>query len=80
MAATLLTTMFAPTRGALGMDAAFFLPVLLVAAWWAMRGPNVFEMAHGFEWRSRITRTVQLAACLAVILGSRASPFLYFQF
>jgi hypothetical protein len=45
-----------------------------------MLGPNVFEMAHGLEWRSRIARTAQLAACLAVIAGSRASPFLYFQF
>jgi len=80
MAATLLTTMFAPTSGALGVDVAFYLPALLFAAWWAMRGPNVFEMAHGFEWRSRVARTAQLAACLAVIVGSRASPFLYFQF
>ena len=80
MATTLLTTMFAPTQGALGLDLALFLPALLVAAWWAMLGPNVFEMAHGVEWRSRVARTAQLAACLAVIAGSRASPFLYFQF
>jgi alginate O-acetyltransferase complex protein AlgI len=80
MAATLLSAMFVPTRGALGMDVAFFLPSLLIAAWWSMVGPNVFEMTHGVEWRSRVARTVQLAACLALIAGSRASPFLYFQF
>ena len=62
------------------MDVAFFLPALAVAAWWAMLGPNVFEMTHGVEWRSRVARTVQLAACVALIAGSRASPFLYFQF
>jgi len=80
MATTLLSAMFAPTPGTLGIDVAVFLPVLLVAAWWAMLGPNVFEMAHGLEWRSRVVRTAQFAACLAVIAGSRASPFLYFQF
>ena len=80
MAAALLSTMFAPTPGALGMDVTVFLPALLIAAWWAMLGPNVFEMAHGVEWRNRVARTAQFAACLAVIAGSRASPFLYFQF
>ena len=72
--------MFAPTPGELGIDVAFFLPAMVIAAWWAMLGPNVFEMTHGVEWRSRVVRTAQLAACLAVIAGSRASPFLYFQF
>ncbi len=80
MASALLTAMFTPTPGVLSVDVLVFVPALLFAAWWAMVGPNVFEMEHGLEWRSRVARTAQLAACLAVIAGAGVSPFLYFQF
>jgi alginate O-acetyltransferase complex protein AlgI len=80
MATGLLATMFSPTLGALGGDALLIVPPLLFAAWWAMLGPNVFEMNHELGWRSRPALAAQLAACVAVIAGSRESPFLYFQF
>ncbi|MFL5615333.1 MAG: MBOAT family O-acyltransferase [Gemmatimonadaceae bacterium] len=80
MAAHVLAAMFSPTAGILGGDALLILPTLFVAAWWAMIGPNVWEMSHDFAWGRRAALAAQLAACLAVILGSRQSPFLYFQF
>ena len=80
MASTLLATMFAPTPGTVGVDVMVFVPALLVAAWWAMLGPNVFEMTHGLGWRGRLARTAGFAASIAVIAGAQASPFLYFQF
>jgi len=53
---------------------------LAVAAWWAMIGPNPFELSHerGFGWRAILA--AGFATSLALIAGSRASPFLYFQF
>jgi alginate O-acetyltransferase complex protein AlgI len=80
MAMTLLHTMLSPTTGQVGADLALVTPLLLFAGWWAMMGPNVYEIRYQFGWRSRAAFAVQLAACLAIIAGSRASPFLYFQF
>jgi alginate O-acetyltransferase complex protein AlgI len=80
MAASLLGQMFSPTPGILGGDLLFMLPPLLFAAWWAMLGPNVYELRHELGWRRRVALTAQFAASLALIAGSRASPFLYFQF
>ena len=80
MAASLLAAMFSPTAGALGGDPILILPALLFAGWWAMIGPNVFEMSHDAVWHRRAALTAQFAACLAIIAGSRQSPFLYFQF
>ena len=80
MAAGVLAAMFSPTAGVLGGDALLIVPMLLFAAWWAMIGPNVWEMSHDFAWGRRAALAAQLAACLAVIAGSRQSPFLYFQF
>jgi len=80
MAASILVAMFSPTAGTVGGNALLILPVLLFSAWWAMIGPNVWEMSHGFAWGRRAALTAQLAVCLAIIAGSRQSPFLYFQF
>jgi alginate O-acetyltransferase complex protein AlgI len=80
MATRLLSAMFSPTPGVLGADPLLLLPPLTFAAWWAMFGPNAFEMPHDMGWRRRAVLTAQLAACIALIAGSRASPFLYFQF
>jgi alginate O-acetyltransferase complex protein AlgI len=80
MARRLLAAMFVPTAGVLGVDPLFALPPLIIAAWWAMAGPNPFEIRHEASWRNRAALTAQLAACLALIAGTRASPFLYFQF
>lgn len=80
MAISILRTMFTPTWGVLVPQPYFVLFALLVAGWWSMAGPNVFEMRHSFTPRQRAIATVAFAASLALILGTRNSPFLYFQF
>jgi alginate O-acetyltransferase complex protein AlgI len=80
MASWILATMFLPTAGQVGADLMLVTPMLCFAAWWAMLGPNVFELRDQLGWRRRAVWAAQLAACLAIIAGSRASPFLYFQF
>lgn len=80
MAGAILRTMFIPTWGALVPQPGFAIMVLILAGWWAMAGPNAFEMRHPFTVRQRAIATVAFAACLALILGTRSSPFLYFQF
>jgi len=45
-----------------------------------MAGPNVFDMRHSFTPWQRAIATVAFAVSLALIMGTRNSPFLYFQF
>jgi alginate O-acetyltransferase complex protein AlgI len=80
MATSILRTMFVPTEGVVAPQAPFVVFALFVAGWWSMVGPNVFEMRHSFTFRQRAFATVALAVCLALIMGTRSSPFLYFQF
>jgi alginate O-acetyltransferase complex protein AlgI len=80
MALSILHRMFVPTAGLLVPQPAFVLAALSVAGWWAMVGPNVFEMRHSFTPRRRVVATVAFAISLALIMGTRNSPFLYFQF
>ena len=82
MAASLLHTMFTPTLGVLVAQPVFAFAALSIAGWWAMIGPNVFELELEAEvtFRQRAIATVAFAASVAIILGTRTSPFLYFQF
>jgi alginate O-acetyltransferase complex protein AlgI len=80
MAISILRTMLVPTLGVLAPQPYFVLFALLVAGWWSMVGPNVFEMRHSFTPRQRAIATVGFAVSLALIMGTRNSPFLYFQF
>jgi len=80
MAMAMLGRMFVPVAGQLEPAAALAIPLVLVAALWAMVGPNAFEMPLERQWKSRLALTASFAASLALILGSRPSPFLYFQF
>lgn len=84
MAMDLFRRLFVPTEGSLGFSAAqlpVFALVLAVAATWAMAGPNPFEMRHELRpYRRRVVMVGAFAASLAMILSSRYSPFLYFQF
>ena len=80
MAIELLQKMFSPAQGVLVMQPAFAGLALLFAAWWAMIGPNAFEMRHEYRWNGRMVLASGFAASLAIILGMRSSPFLYFQF
>jgi alginate O-acetyltransferase complex protein AlgI len=82
MAAQLFSTMLIPTGGLAVEGLAPYSIVLFLAGAWAMVGPNAQEM-H-MDWTPSRIRFVGLAAAagaaLAVMLGSNASPFLYFQF
>lgn len=80
MAAGVLRAMFAPTGGILVPQPALATLGLVVAAWWAMLGPNAFDLPVADTWRRRVGMTVAFAASLALVLGTRSSPFLYFQF
>ena len=82
MAAHLFATMLTPTRGVAVEGLVPYTIVLFLAGAWAMAGPNAQEMHT--DWTPTRIRVVGLAAAagaaLAVMLGSSASPFLYFQF
>jgi alginate O-acetyltransferase complex protein AlgI len=80
MAGALLVKMFAPVagRGIPHPEAALIFISLGVA--WAMLAPNPFQMQHRATWPRAVALAAALGACLAIISGSRASPFLYFQF
>ena len=80
MAMHMLGAMFVPKPGVLVEQAWLVAPLLAGAAWLAMVGPNAFDMQHELTWRRRTAVTAAFASCLAVIVGSRVAPFLYFQF
>ncbi|MGH7720180.1 MAG: MBOAT family O-acyltransferase [Gemmatimonadaceae bacterium] len=81
MAAELLRRMFVPTAGTVFENAGVFAVILAFAAWWGMAGPNAFELdAMWKRRRHAVALAAALGAALAIMLGSGASPFLYFQF
>jgi alginate O-acetyltransferase complex protein AlgI len=82
MAGELLATMFTTQSGVIPQDAAKFSLVIAIAAVLARWAPNSWEYHQGFQ-----PSPVRMAApglalgmALALIAGSRGSPFLYFQF
>ena len=75
-----VSEVFSPVTGANVAQPALAALALGVAAWWAMRGPNAFDMNHDWTVRRRVVLVAAAAASLAIIAGSRPSPFLYFQF
>jgi alginate O-acetyltransferase complex protein AlgI len=82
MAGQLLDSMFTPTSGELPDEGIRFAWLVLVAAILATACPNVFEYHRSF--RASLSQMLLVAATLgvsiALIAGSRESPFLYFQF
>jgi len=80
MAMSLLRSMFVPAGGTLVEQPVLAIGLLIVAAWWAMIGPNVYELDHTPTWRRRVVLAGAFGASLAIIVGSPFSPFLYFQF
>jgi alginate O-acetyltransferase complex protein AlgI len=78
----LLHVMFVPAAGVGVMKPAALVLLLAVAAFWAMKGPNVVDLNLGFQWHFRHTLgyAAIFGASLAIIAGGRNSPFLYFQF
>lgn len=82
MAGELLLRMFTPTSGKLQEDAFVFALLTATAMVWSIWGPNVFE------YHAQARRVLApgpgmglvFGMVLAILIGSRASPFLYFQF
>jgi alginate O-acetyltransferase complex protein AlgI len=80
MVKVLLGKMFVPENG-VGVPQPELVGLLLAgAAWWSMVGPNAFDMRHEWSWRRGVALAAGAGAALAIIAGSRPSPFLYFQF
>ena len=81
MATRLLRTMFWGTSG-IGIDQPVLVGGLLaIAALWSMKGPNAFDLSWEVpSFRHRVLAAGVFGASLALIFGTRSSPFLYFQF
>ena len=82
MAAHMLTAMFWPTGGWNLEGSELFVIGLAVAAWWGMVGPNAFDLHERLTWRREygVALAAAVGVAFAIMLGSGASPFLYFQF
>jgi alginate O-acetyltransferase complex protein AlgI len=80
MAAKLLRTMFIPTEGWSGPSVVLVTIPLLISAAWAMAGPNPFEIRYVSSRARNVALAAAFGAALAIIAGTRSSPFLYFQF
>ncbi len=84
MAMGLLDVMFSARSGASPLVSLQWGPSLLVAlglaAIVAHRLPNTFELKHRWGFWSSTALAALFLLCIAVIYGSKSSPFLYFQF
>lgn len=80
MAAQLLNRMFVWQLGATVPALTLALLGLGVAAAWSMGGKNPFEFKYTWDARQTALLAAGGGAALALILGNRVSPFLYFQF
>jgi hypothetical protein len=80
MALQLLQKMFAPAAGVVPPQLPLVLLAVAIAALWSMRGPNAFELKHEWRWPGRLALASAFGVALALIVGNRPSPFLYFQF
>jgi alginate O-acetyltransferase complex protein AlgI len=80
MAGSLLETMFTWSVGPPVNWMPALSAVLAIAAVVAHTMPNTFELRH--DWRPAMVGGLagSFAACLMLMYGSAASPFLYFQF
>jgi alginate O-acetyltransferase complex protein AlgI len=82
MAWTLLGKMFVPVTGAVFDGLPVFATAGLLAAAWAMFGPNAFDVdrQRTFKPSHAYAAAAVFGCCLALMAGGGASPFLYFQF
>ena len=80
MAMTLLGKMFTLESGALVSQLPLATLLVATAGAWAVAGPNAFELRHEWSLKGRVALALAFGACLAIIAGTRSSPFLYFQF
>jgi alginate O-acetyltransferase complex protein AlgI len=80
MAAHLLRVMFVPESGWAGPSTALLWLPLGIAIWWGAVGPNPFELSHTRSLYWDLALAASFGAALAVIAGTRSSPFIYYQF
>jgi alginate O-acetyltransferase complex protein AlgI len=82
MATGILRRMFWPHEGVITFSVApiAVMVAMGVAAWWSLRGRNVFELDRDGDLPSPVPLGLAFGAALALILSARPSPFLYFQF
>ncbi len=82
IAGHMLHGMFVPAGGVLMEKWEIFVVFISIAGVWSMGGPNAFDWHADFRWsqRKETVLAVVFGACLAIIMGGRNSPFLYFQF
>jgi alginate O-acetyltransferase complex protein AlgI len=76
----LFARMFAWHPGPTFVGVEVLLAVMAVAAAVAHFGPNTFEMDHRWSPSYAMGFAALFVACLFVLYGSAATPFLYFQF
>ena len=74
MALHILGAMFTPTAGELVPSLPLVILAISLAALWAMRGPNAFDLKHEWHWPGRIALASAFGAALALIVGNRPSP------
>jgi alginate O-acetyltransferase complex protein AlgI len=77
-----LEKLFVPTDGVIisEVNVGVAMAMLAFAAWWSMVGPNAFEVNHSWPARRRVIGGLVFGAAIGLIVTSRPSPFLYFQF
>ncbi len=80
MAASWLNRMFVWHRGPGFAGTGVLIALLLVAAYLAHFCPNTFELSHNWSSSATVALALLFLTCLVMILGGKASPFLYFQF
>ncbi len=80
MAAGWLGKMFVWNSASGIVGAGSLVLLILVAAVLAHACPNSFELSHRWNWASTLALTALFVACIFMIYGGKASPFLYFQF
>jgi len=78
----ILTKLFSVSTGVIVSDTSIglVLAVMSVAAVWSLAGKNAFEMDHTWTVRRQLAYGAVGGCILAMIVTSRPSPFLYFQF
>ena len=82
MANEILAKMFTLQEGILPADAIKFASLIVIGGVIARWAPNAFEYHENFRPTvgKLVTGALVFGVALALIAGSRASPFLYFQF
>lgn len=82
MAGALLRAMFSPVNGADINGMSVLVSVVAAGAVWSIVGPNAQDLHR--DWKLSPSRALVLSlaagACIGVMAGGAASPFLYFQF